>query len=267
MENDILQELQTYDVLGIPISVVTPEIVAEKIKKWSKDKVGRFICVRDVPSLMAMIEKPELVDLHQEAAMITPDGMPLALIGKLKGLPVERTSGADFMDLVCRQSPKSGLKHYFYGGKEGIAKKLTEILQEKYPNIKIVGYECPPFRPMTLKEDKAAIERIKTSGADVVWVGISSPKQDVWMRDHYKLLPQTLIGVGAAFDFHTGAVKRAPKWMQKSGLEWLHRLISEPKRLWRRYLILAPRFIFLVCKEYFSSFLKNRVTRKSKIGD
>lgn len=248
-----------YDVLGVPVSVTAPMRAAKSIEHWAKDGTGRFVCVRDVASLMAMRGDPKFSQLHREAAMVTPDGMPLAVIGKLRGLPVERTCGADLMDLVLSRSPQTGLKHYFYGGKSGTAERLAQIFSAKYPGIRIVGYESPPFRPLSEEEDKAITARIAASGADVVWIGISSPKQDVWMRDHYKRLPQTLIGVGAAFDYHSDAVRRAPKWMQKSGLEWLHRLLSEPKRLWRRYLILAPRFVFLAALELFGSKTRARL--------
>tara|TARA_R100000365_G_C2748060_1_gene78766 strand:- start:5937 stop:6704 length:768 start_codon:yes stop_codon:yes gene_type:complete len=237
---------ETYDILGVPISVTTLFDTARNVEKWSADDKGRFVCIRDVASLMTMIEDSALASVHHEAAMVTPDGMPLVMIGKLRGLPVERTCGPDLIDLVCARSPQTGLKHYFYGGKEGVAEKLARTFETRYPGIQVVGYECPPFRALAKGEDDAAVERIKASGADVVWVGISSPKQDLWMRDHYKRLPQTLIGVGAAFDFHSGAIRRAPRWMQKSGLEWLHRLASEPKRLWRRYFVLAPKFIWRI---------------------
>jgi N-acetylglucosaminyldiphosphoundecaprenol N-acetyl-beta-D-mannosaminyltransferase len=233
-------------VLGAPITVTTPIHAAETIEKWAGDDVGRFVCIRDVASLVAISEDPGICDLHREAAMITPDGSPIALVGRLRGFPVERTCGPDLFDLICRRSVTTGLSHYFYGGKEGVAAKLAETMMARYPGLKVAGYECPPFRPLTEEEDEAAVARIRASGADIVWVGISSPKQDVWMQQHYRRLPQTLIGVGAAFDFHSGEAKRAPRWMQKTMLEWLYRLISEPRRLWRRYLVLAPRFVWKV---------------------
>ncbi|WP_181409973.1 WecB/TagA/CpsF family glycosyltransferase [Martelella alba] len=236
----------SYDVLGVPISALTLDSACSTIETWGSDKVGRFVCVRDVASLMAIISDPDLSGVHDDAAMITPDGMPLVMLGKLKGFKVERTCGPDLMDHVIARSLKSGLRHYFYGGKEGVPETLAKVFEQKYPRIRVVGVESPPFRPLTKEEDDDAVQRILASGADVVWVGISSPKQEIWMRDHYKRLTQTLIGVGAAFDFHSGAVTRAPRWMQRCSLEWLHRLISEPKRLWRRYLILAPKFVFLI---------------------
>lgn len=240
--------VQSFDVLGVPISVTTPVDAAETIERWADDSQGRFVCIRDVASLMAINDDPAICDLHHEAAMITPDGAPIAKIGKMRGLPVERTCGPDLIDLVCRRSVETGLSHYFYGGREGVAETLAERFRAKYPGIRIAGYESPPFRQTGEPEDEAVLDRLAKSGADVIWVGLSSPKQDVWMRNNYRRLPQTLIGVGAAFDFHTGEVKRAPSWMREHGLEWAYRLISEPRRLWRRYLVLAPRFVLAVAR-------------------
>lgn len=237
---------ESFRVLGLPVSVTTIDHARDRISHWAGDQVGRFICVREVASLMASVDDPSLLALHEAAAMVVPDGMPLVWIGKRRGLPVERTCGPDLFDEVCKVSAERGLKHYFYGGKEGVADILAEKCRSRYPGIEIVGTECPPFRPVTEAEDAATVERILASGADIVWIGISSPKQDVWMHGHYQRLPQTLIGIGAAFDFHSGAVKRAPRWMQRTGLEFLHRLCSEPRRLWRRYLVLAPRFLWRV---------------------
>ncbi len=243
------QPASSFAVLGIPISVTTIDQSQSRITAWSGDNIGRFVCVREVASLMASINDPNLTALHFDAAMVLPDGMPLVWIGKRRGLPVERTCGPDLMQAVLAASPQTGLKHYLYGGKPGVAEMLGQRFTQKYPGLQIVGTECPPFRPLTRPEILQVRARIRRSGADVVWVGISSPKQDVWMHDNYRHLTQTLIGVGAAFDFHSGTVKRAPVWMRNSGLEWLHRLVSEPRRLWRRYLILGPRFVFLVARQ------------------
>lgn len=243
------QSASSFDVLGIPISVTTIDQAQNRIVGWSRDTIGRFVCVREVASLMTSINDPNLTALHFDAAMVLPDGMPLVWIGKRRGLPVERTCGPDLMEAVLAASPQTGLKHYLYGGKPGVADILAERFTQKYPGVQIVGTECPPFRPLNCAEIQAVRSRICDSGADVVWVGISSPKQDVWMHDNYRHLTQTLIGVGAAFDFHSGNVKRAPAWMRNKGLEWLHRLVSEPRRLWRRYLVLAPQFVFLVLRD------------------
>ena len=240
--------METYNVLGVPITVTSLQHACSTIINWASDHEGRFVCIRDVASLMAIVDNPSLSPLHQHAAMITPDGAPIALIGKMRGFPVQRTCGPDLIDLVCQQSVTADVSHFFYGGKEGVAHDLAERFAVKYPGLKIAGYECPPFEKMSEQELTATRERIRASGADILWVGMSSPKQDIWMYENYRHLPVTQIGVGAAFDFHTGAIKRAPRWMQRTMLEWAYRLASEPRRLWRRYLILAPLFVWRVLR-------------------
>lgn len=238
-----------YRVLGVPISITTPAQAAAEVEAWAEDDVGRFVCIRDVASLMVMAADPKLRALHEAAAMVTPDGFPIARVGQRRGLPVKRTCGPDLMESLCERSLQSGLTHYFYGGKVGVADKLADCFRARFPGIQIVGTHSPPFVPETEAETGAILDEIAQSGADVVWVGMSSPKQDVWMHDVYQRGSQTFIGVGAAFDFHSQEVARAPLWMRRNGLEWLHRFLSEPRRLWRRYLILAPKFLFLVTWE------------------
>jgi N-acetylglucosaminyldiphosphoundecaprenol N-acetyl-beta-D-mannosaminyltransferase len=145
-----------------------------------------------------------------------------------------------------------GLSHYFFGGGEGIAEDLVASLKSRFPGIKIAGWETPPFRPLSEQENTAILERIRESGADVVWVGLGTPKQEYWMHRMAAVSSATYIGVGAAFDFHTGKVSRAPKWMQDAMLEWLFRFAAEPRRLWRRYLVLAPKFAFQVLAQGIS---------------
>jgi N-acetylglucosaminyldiphosphoundecaprenol N-acetyl-beta-D-mannosaminyltransferase len=242
--NDTLGErADTYNVLGVPISITTLDHASEMIHVWARDAKGRMIFVRDVHGIMQARKSNELMQLHKEAAMVTPDGMPLVWLGQLAKHPVKRTCGPDLMERLVADSEKTGLKHYFYGGKPGVAQALKKILNQKYPNSNIVGLGTPPFRPLTNDELTEAAGEINRSGADVVWVGISTPKQEFLMNDLCPMVTSTLIGVGAAFDFHLGAVTRAPKWMQRLGLEWVWRLCSEPKRLWRRYLVLAPKFV------------------------
>ncbi len=244
--NEVSHNFASYDVLGVPLTVTTPTLTAEAIERWAQDSVGRFVCLRDVASLMAIRDNPDLAPLHRDASVITPDGRPLAELGKRRGLPVEQTSGYDLFDAVCRRSAKSGLKHYIYGGEEGVAQRLAEIMREKYPGIVIVGIETPPMGDPDDASAQATQDRIRESGADVVWVGLSSPRQDAWMWRNHTQLPQTLIGIGAAFDFHTGRKRRAPRIVRVLMLEWLYRLLAEPKRLWKRYLVLLPRFVTLV---------------------
>lgn len=237
-------DIESFDVLGVPVSVTTLDSASEVIHRWSEDSTGRFVCIRDVHGIMQAQQNANLLALHYEAAMVTPDGMPLVWIARLRGLPVSRTCGPDLMDRALSDSEASGLKHYFYGGKPGVASELVKRFLAKYPRLHVAGAETPPFNSIEGEELQALASRLAASGADVVWIGLSTPKQEYLMQRLHSLVPATLIGVGAAFDFHSGVIQRAPRWMQHVGLEWLYRLAKEPSRLWRRYLIMAPKFVF-----------------------
>ncbi|MDI1295650.1 MAG: WecB/TagA/CpsF family glycosyltransferase [bacterium] len=247
MASDTTQ-MGSYDVLGIPISATTLDTASRTIHGWAKDDLSRFVFIRDVHGVMQAQNDPELMRLHQDAAMVTPDGMPLVWLGQLAGAPVSRTCGPDLMEKVLGDSAQSGLTHFFYGGKPGVAEALKAAFLSRFPALRVVGADTPPFRPLTAAELNSVADEINGSGADVVWIGVSTPKQEFLMRDLAPLTSATFIGVGAAFDFHTNNVKRAPKWMQKTGLEWSWRLASEPRRLWRRYLIIAPLFVWSIFK-------------------
>jgi N-acetylglucosaminyldiphosphoundecaprenol N-acetyl-beta-D-mannosaminyltransferase len=178
------------------------------------------------------------------ADMVVPDGMPLVWIARLRGRShMRRVCGPDLLRAVCARSVGAGWRHYFFGGAPGVADQLAQRLAERHPGLQVAGTDAPPFRPPTPQELDRALERMRAARPDIVWIGLGCPRQEQWMLENRARLPGTvLIGVGAAFDFETGRVRRAPPWMQKHGLEWLHRLVSEPRRLWRRYLILGPRF-------------------------
>lgn len=239
----------SFEVLGVPVSVSSLETASAAIQSWAQDDVGRFVCVRDVHGIMQSQQNPALLDLHHSAAMVTPDGMPLVWIGRWRGLPVSRTCGPDLMERILSESEHTGLGHYFYGGKDGVAHLLSDRCRRRFPGLSICAFETPPFRELSDQEVGELAVRIRDSAADVVWIGLSTPKQEFLMRRLAPLVRTTLIGVGAAFDFHTGSVNRAPAWMQRAGLEWLFRFGSEPRRLWRRYLIMAPKFLLAIARE------------------
>jgi len=160
---------------------------------------------------------------------------------------VSRVYGPDLMLALCEESKEKGYRHFFYGGAEGVADELAASLTERYPGLQVAGTYSPPFRPLTEDEDQQVVDLINRSGADIVWVGLGTPKQDFWVADHVgRLEAPVLLAVGAAFDFHSGRKRQAPRWMQRAGLEWLFRLLTEPRRLWYRYLVLNPLFIALV---------------------
>lgn len=217
----------------------------ETIAGWIARGDSRYVCACDVHSLMRAQDDVGHMAALCDADMITPDGQPIVLTSRLRGIAeMSRVCGPDLLPAVCAHSVEAGWTHYFYGGAPGVADALAARMARNYPGLNIAGTECPPFRPLSVEERAATVERIRRSGANIVWIGLGCPKQEQWMREHRALLPGVVtVGIGAAFDFHTDRIQRAPRWMCDHGLEWLHRLASEPRRLWRRYLVLAPRFV------------------------
>lgn len=240
-------------VLGVPINAINMTQAIDTILSWIVRGQAHYVCVRDVHGVMRAQEEPKLLEIHDGAGLVTPDGMPLVWLARWRGYHhVSRVCGSDLVAELCSASVQSGISHYFYGGKPGVAERMADALKLRFPGLKVAGTGTPPFGPMSAQEDDADTAQIVASGAGVVWVGLSTPKQEYWMHDHVERIPgATLIGVGAAFDFYAGDVKRAPEWMHRSGLEWLHRLLSEPRRLWRRYLVLAPKFVLMVGRRGF----------------
>lgn len=229
----------------MPVSLVDMPRAVDTILGWIDNRSAHFICVRDVHGVMRAQDDPDLQAIHEAAGMVTPDGMPLVWLSRRRGHEgVSRVCGADLVDALCEASSRIGARHYFYGGKPGIAERMAASLKARHPGLNVVGTATPPFGALSDEEDAEATAAISAASPDIVWVGLSTPKQEYWMRDHVgRIAGATLIGVGAAFDFYAGDVKRAPTWMQKVGLEWFHRLASEPRRLWRRYLVMAPKFV------------------------
>lgn len=232
-------------ILGVPISPIDMALAIDRVATIIREKKPGYVCACDVHSLMHARKHESHLASLRKASLVVPDGMPLVWVSRLKGhKATSRVAGPDLLVEMCRMSESTGWKHYFYGGADGVAEQLANDLQARFPKLQVVGYETPPFRPLTDEERQHVVDRLKASGADVVWIGLGCPKQEVWMRDTIDMVGnRVMIGVGAAFDFQTGRVPRAPKWMRDRGLEWLHRLASEPRRLWRRYLVIAPQFV------------------------
>jgi N-acetylglucosaminyldiphosphoundecaprenol N-acetyl-beta-D-mannosaminyltransferase len=236
------------NILGVGVSAINMEMALRTIEEWIARRDPHYVCVTTVHGVMESQRDAILRQIHNRAGMVTPDGMPLVWLSRLKGLGyVERVYGPDLMLAACQRSAEKGYRHFFYGGAPGVAESLATRLQTRFPELQVVGIDSPPFRPLTPEEDRTAVERINAARPDIVWVGISTPKQERWMASHIgRLRAPVLIGVGAAFDFHAGLKKQAPRWIQRSGLEWLFRLAMEPRRLWRRYLINNPSFLWLI---------------------
>jgi N-acetylglucosaminyldiphosphoundecaprenol N-acetyl-beta-D-mannosaminyltransferase len=241
-------------ILGVPVHQLDMGSAVRTIDGWIRSGKSRYVCVRDVHGVMRAQSDAEFRRIHEHAGLVTPDGMPLVWVSRLRGSrAIGRVCGPDLVDALCDASQAWGAPHFFFGGKPGVAEEMAQRLKANYPKLIVAGTFCPPFRDLTDSEDRKIVDEITRSGARIVWIGISTPRQEEWMRDHVDALPGcTLIGVGAAFDFHAGTVKRAPRWMQRNGLEWLFRLSQEPLRLWRRYLVLAPMFLIRVLVEQFA---------------
>src|SRR5215213_6405655 len=202
-----------------------------------------------------LVEASRSGEMHgclASAEVVAPDGVPLVWYGRLKGKQAQRVCGPDTMLAVLDRARLDGSRHFFYGGAPGVAEQLAREMQRRFVGLQIAGVYCPPFRALRADETDAIVKLIDASGADYVWVGLGSPKQDLWMQHMQpRLRASVLLGVGAAFDFHAGVKRRAPRWMQRTGLEWTHRLISEPRRLAGRYLTQAAWLARLLITDGF----------------
>lgn len=241
-------DLERVNILGVGVSAIDMRDALGAIAKWIEDRHPHYVCVRDVHGIVACQRDEELRLIHNHAGMVTPDGMPLVWLAHRRGYPeVRRVYGPDLLLAVCRLSVERGWRNFFYGGGEGVPELLANRLRERYPGLKVVGTHSPPFRAVTPDEDEQIREEIRATQPDIVWVGLSTPKQERWMATHVRRLgAPVLIGIGAAFDFHSGRKRQAPRWVQRSGFEWLFRLLTEPRRLGMRYLRNNPAFLWLV---------------------
>ena len=237
--------IRRVNVLGVGISAVDIAMARDEITRWIEVRERHYVCVTGVHGVMESQRDPELLAIHNASGLTTPDGMPMVWVGRRVGANwMSRVYGPDLMLSVLERAADRGWKSFLYGGKDGVPELLAARLMGKFPTLKIAGMDSPPFRSLTPTEDEAIVSRINASGADLVWVGLSTPKQERWMAAHVgRLEAPALLGVGSAFDIHAGLVPQAPPWMQERGLEWFYRLIKEPRRLWKRYLRNNPAFV------------------------
>lgn len=234
----------TVPVLGAPIDALDWLAALSRLAGWAGSGESRYVCICNAHSVVTSRRDPRFAKVVNEADMATPDGAPVAwLMRRLGENGQQRINGPDLMWRYFRLAARRGEPVYLYGGRPETLVLLEKKLREQFPTLPIAGSYSPPFRQLTEEEDAAAVEAINASGARTVWVSLGCPKQEQWMAEHRDKIRAVLVGVGAAFDYHAGTVKRAPLWMQRNGLEWLHRLCSEPKRLWKRYL--ATNSLFL----------------------
>ena len=234
----------TTPVLGVPIDVVGWDAALSRISTWAAARESRYVCICNSHSVVTAGQDAAFGRIIEAADMATPDGAPVARMLRILGFPAQqRINGPDLMWKYCEQAALRGESIYLYGGLPDTLALLQQRLKAAFPGLFIAGAYSPPFRLATAEEDEADVARINAAGAGTVWVSLGCPKQEQWMAAHRGRVNAVMIGVGAAFDYHAGTIKRAPKWMQNAGLEWLHRLCSEPRRLWRRYLVTNTLFI------------------------
>jgi N-acetylglucosaminyldiphosphoundecaprenol N-acetyl-beta-D-mannosaminyltransferase len=233
------------DVLGVGVSAINQEVALSEIGRWIDGREKHYVCVTGVHGVMESQRDPELLAIHNSSGMTTPDGMPLVWCARYAGAEsVGRVYGPDLMLNVAEASVDRGWTHYFYGSAPGVPETLTDNLTARFPGLKVVGTHSPPFRELTADEVAETASEMNRLAPDIVWVGLSTPKQEKWMARFRPLLDvPVIVGVGAAFDMHAGRIPQAPPWMQRSGLEWAFRLSKEPRRLWQRYLYNNPVFI------------------------
>lgn len=246
------------DILGVQVSAIAMPDALATLDSQIAAGTGGVVCCAPAHLIIDAGEQPAVRDALNAADLVTPDGMAVVWLLKLRGTKgVERVYGPDLLQAACRYGLERGWSHYFYGGAPEVTAGLVRRLQSANPGLRVAGVDCPPFRTLSDDEQNTALERIRASGAHIVWVGLGSPRQELWMHAHRAALPgKTLVGVGAAFDFLSGSKAQAPRWVQRSGLEWLFRLVNEPGRLWRRY-IRYPRFIWQALRQT----LRQRFTR------
>ena len=239
-------EIEKVNVLGVGISVIDQDLARDFLFNAVREGRRGYVTITNVYSVSEALRDPSLKNIFNRAMLSTPDGMPMVWMGKLQGHPtIQRVYGPDLMLNLCQHSPAQGFTHFLYGGNPGVADDLRDRLETRFPGLRIVGTYTPPFRRLNDKELGDLQERIRLSRPDFVWVGMSTVTQERFMAQYMSLLPEAKIflGVGAAFDFLSGRVKQAPRWMMNAGLEWLFRLSQEPRRLWQRYLIYNPLFV------------------------
>jgi N-acetylglucosaminyldiphosphoundecaprenol N-acetyl-beta-D-mannosaminyltransferase len=238
------------DVLGVGISAISLRGALAEIERWVREREHHYVCVTGVHGVIESQRDGELREIHNRSGLTVADGMPVFWSGKFAGSrEIERVRGSDFVLSLCELAAERGWRNYFYGGAPGTPELLAERLRGRFPDLQVAGVYSPPFRPLSTEENDATVAEINRSGADLVWIGLSTPKQERWMAANVtRLDAAALLGVGMAFDVHAGLLPQAPRVIQNSGFEWLYRLWNEPRRLWRRYLYANPRFLIGVMR-------------------
>ena len=249
-------------VQGVLIDVLSWDVALGRIETWAANHQSRVVAICNAHSVITAKHDPDFREAVEQSDMATADGTPVAWTIRRLGFPTqERINGPDLMIRYCQRAQHTGQKVFLFGNEQATVDKLMSTLKAEMPGLQFAGAICPPFRPATAAEDAEHIRAINDSGANIVFVSLGCPKQEKWMAEHRNKIHAVMVGVGAAFDYHAGTIRRAPLWMQNMGLEWLHRLFSEPRRLWRRYLTTNTAFIFGALNQFRAA--PRRPERKS----
>jgi len=252
------------NIFGANINAISLSDAVSLVEEQISQKHPGYVCVCPVSSIVRANKDEDFRQTINNSFLSTPDGMPVVWYIKSKGFKkATRVYGPDLMSEMFKVSQIKGYRHYFYGGTEDVLEKLKKNLLHSFSALSICGMHAPPFREKAGEEEQEIIDEINGCSPDIIWVGIGSPKQERWMQANVNYFDNAvLIGVGAGFNFYAGTIKQAPKWMQRTGLEWLFRLFCEPRRLWKRYLFGNTKFIYLVLKEILMDFFKKSEKRK-----
>ncbi len=244
----VLRKTPRVDVLGVGISAINMVDALELTDSAIRAGHKGYVCVTDVHGVIEAQSDAGFRSILNKSLITTPDGMPLVWVGRIQGHKrIRRVYGPDYLLEICRISVDRGYRHFFFGGKPGVAERLAHQLQERFPGLDVAGTYTPPFRSLTSLEEDDLEVLVSKATPDIFWVGLGSPKQELFMAKYCgRLEAKLMVGVGAAFDIHSGSVKEAPKWLKAIGLQWLHRLFQEPRRLWKRYLVCVPTFIWKI---------------------
>lgn len=243
-----------FRVLGIGVDVLQIPNAVDQMSRWIDGaEAGRYVAVTGMHGMVESYRNPRMKRALRAADLVVPDGMSLVWLGRWNGFRLRRrVYGPELMWEFCRKTRHRGFRHFLFGGLPGVAGELADRMADTFPGLNVVGTYTPPFREGNEPEPESVLDRINRTAPDILWVGLSTPKQEIWMHENRgRLNVPVLVGVGAAFDFHTGRVRQSPVWMREHGLEWLWRLLQEPRRLWRRYLLGGGQFVLLVGMEFF----------------
>ena len=233
------------NIMGVNLAAINMSWLIEFTRKYIKELSGDYLCVSNVHTTVMSYDDESYCAVQNGGIMAIPDGGPLSSVGRKRGFTqMERTTGPDYLKEILDISVEEGYRHFFYGSTEETLEKLKVHLEKEYPGLQIAGMYSPPFRALSLEEDKEMIAMINAGNADFVWIGLGAPKQERWMSEHKGVIKGLMVGVGAAFDYLAGNIERSPMWMQKANLEWLYRLLQEPQRLFKRYFYTNTKFIW-----------------------